>query len=272
MRVRGCALVVVCCLLVLVSCSEKSSGPSSPLGQITDLRVVETALDSITLGWTAPLAQGEDLYYDIRYLEASEMGTETEITETLWAIADTVAGEPPVSHTGADESYVIGGLSTGFEYFAAIRIVNGADGAMSDISNTVSATTDAFIWECSQPSLGIPDNTPAGVYDVIAFPQDLEIRGIQVYVNITHTYIGDLIVEVTSPGGTTVRLHNMSGIGNDNIIGTYGLDLTVDGPGSLDDFIDELSLGDWTLWVSDNMGWDVGTVNEWCVGVWGHTP
>ena len=272
MRARGCALVIVCCLLVLVSCSEKSSGPSSPLGQITDLQVVDTALDSLTLGWTAPAAQGEDLYYDIRYLEASEMGTETEITETLWAIADTVAGEPPVSHTGANESYVIGGLSTGFEYFAAIRIVNGADGAMSDISNTVSATTDAFIWECSEPFLAIPDENPVGVTDVIPFPHEFEIEGIQVYVNITHTWIQDLIVEVTSPGGTTVRLHNRSGLNAHDIIGTYGLDLAVDGPGSLDDFIDELSQGDWTLWVSDNEGYDVGTLNEWCVGVWGSAP
>jgi subtilisin-like proprotein convertase family protein len=236
------------------------------------LRVVDTALDSITLGWTAPVAQGEDLSYDIRYLEASEMGTETEISETLWAIADTVAGEPTPSYAGFDESFVLGGLSTDFECFVAIRIVSGADGSMSVISNTVSATTDAFIWECSNPSLGIPDNVPGGVYDVITFPSQLEIMGIRVYVDITHTYIGDLIVEVTSPGGTIVRLHNRSGTWLDNIIGTYGLDLTVDGPGSLDDFIDEFSQGDWTLWVSDNMGIDVGTLNEWCIGVWGHTP
>ena len=143
---------------------------------------------------------------------------------------------------------------------------------MSAISNTISATTDVIIAACSQPSLGIPDDTPAGVYDVIAFPNQLQIEGILVYVNITHTYIGDLIVEVTSPGGTTVRLHDMSGGWNANIIGTYGLDLPVDGPGSLDDFIDELSLGDWTLWVSDNWGADVGTLNEWCVEVWGVVP
>ena len=270
-RARGCALVVVCCLLVLVSCSEKTSGPSSPLGKITDLRVVDTALDSMTLGWTAPVAQGEDLSYDIRYLEASEMGTETQITEALWAIADTVAGEPPVSHAGAGESYVIGGLSMDSEYFAAIRIVRGSDGEMSVISNTVSATTDAFIWECSQPFLQIPDAPAPGVADVMTFPDQLEIGGVQVYVNITHTYIGDLIVEVTSPGGTTVRLHNMSGDWNEDIIGTYGLDLSVDGPGSLNDFIDEFSQGDWTLYVSDNWAADLGTLNEWCVGVWGDT-
>ena len=272
MRARGCALVIVCCLLVLVSCSEKTSGPSSPLGDITDLQVVDTGLDWITLGWTTPAAQGGDLFYDIRYLEASEMGTETEITEALWAIADTVAGEPPISYTGAAASYVIGGLPTDFECFMAIRIVSAADSTMSDISNTVSATTEALITECSEPFLQIPDSDPTGVTDVLTFPDQLEISGIQVYVNITHTWIGDLIVEVTSPGGTTVRLHNRSGLYADNIIGTYGLDLAVDGPGSLDDFIGEFSQGDWTLWVSDNVGIDVGTLNVWCVTVWGSAP
>ena len=272
MRVRSCALVVVCCLLALVSCSEKSSGPSSPLGQITDLGVVDTLPWAIALGWTAPVAEGGDLFYDVRYLPASEMGTETQITEALWAIADTVAGEPLPSPPGTDESFEIGGLASDTQYFAAIRIVNGDDGAMSAISNTISATTDLIIAACSQPSLGIPDATPAGVYDVIAFPNQLQIEGILVYVNITHTWIGDLIIEVTSPGGTTVRLHNRTGLNADNIVGTYGFDLSVDGPGSLDDFIDELSLGDWTLWVSDNAGIDIGTLNEWCVEVWGVVP
>ena len=271
MRARGCALVIVCCLLVLVSCGTNPTG-SSALAPITDLRVVETALDSITLAWTAPAVQGDDFSYDARYLAASEMGTETEITEALWAVADTVAGEPPVSPPGTDESLVIGGLPMDVEHFVAIRTGRGADGATSNISNTVSATTEGLTWECREPLLGIPDNDPQGVTDVMTFPDQLEIRGVQVYVDITHTWIGDLIVEVTSPGGTTVRLHNRSGVSADNIIGTYGLDLTVDGPGSLDDFIGELSLGDWTLFVSDNMGLDVGTLNEWCVGVWGHTP
>ncbi len=270
MRARGCALVIVCCLLVLVSCGTNPT-KSSGLAQITDLRVVETTLDSITLGWTAPSTQGDDLFYDARYLATSEMGGLEEITEELWAIADTVAGEPPVSEAGTEESLVIGGLPIGFECFVAIRTVRGADGATSRISNTVSATTEGCR-ECSAPSLGIPDDNPAGVYDVITFPDQLEIQELRVYVNITHTWISDLIVQVTSPGGTTVRLHNLSGGSTHNIIGTYGFDLSVDGPGSLDDFIGEFSQGVWTLWVSDNWWWDLGTLNEWCVGVWGSAP
>ncbi len=64
---------------------------------------------------------------------------------------------------------------------------------------------------CSTPALPIPDSTPAGVYDTITFAEEMDISEVEVYVDITHTYIGDLIVEVTSPEGTTVRLHNRTG-------------------------------------------------------------
>ncbi|HYW68115.1 MAG TPA: proprotein convertase P-domain-containing protein, partial [bacterium] len=81
-----------------------------------------------------------------------------------------------------------------------------------------------------------------------------------------------LIVELTSPGGTTVRLHNMSGGSADNLVGTYDTVLAVDGPGSLDDFNGGLSQGEWTLFVSDNLGADLGTLNEWAIGIVGSAP
>jgi subtilisin-like proprotein convertase family protein len=125
---------------------------------------------------------------------------------------------------------------------------------------------------CSSPALAIPDNVPAGVYDTIAFTGELSISDVEVYVDITHTYIGDLVVEVTSPEGTTVRLHNRTGGSAANIVGWYDSEIAVDGPGALMDFAGESSSGDWTLWVSDNAGADVGTVNQWCVEVMGGGP
>lgn len=122
---------------------------------------------------------------------------------------------------------------------------------------------------CDSPELAIPDYYPAGVSDTFTFPDDISILDVEVYVNLTHTYVGDLIVEVTSPEGTTVRLHNRSGGGADNIVGWYDSELTVDGPGALADFIGEGSMGDWEIWVSDNAGVDTGVLHDWCVHVWG---
>nr|MBC8450837.1 proprotein convertase P-domain-containing protein [bacterium] len=122
---------------------------------------------------------------------------------------------------------------------------------------------------CETPSLSIPDSSPTGVYDYLTFPDDVVITEIELYVNITHTYIGDLIVAVTSPEGTTVRLHDRSGGSASNIVGWYPTELTVDGPGSLDDQIGENAQGEWTIWVSDNAGADTGVLNTWCVRVVG---
>ena len=74
---------------------------------------------------------------------------------------------------------------------------------------------------------------------------------------------------MTSPGATTVRLHNRTGSSSANIVGWYDSELTVDGPGSLSDFSGEQSGGEWEMWVSDNAGVDIGTLNTWCVHVYG---
>ncbi len=118
---------------------------------------------------------------------------------------------------------------------------------------------------CSQPGVAIPDDDPAGISDVMTVDMDPAtlLSGVEVYVDITHTWQGDLIVNLTSPGGTTVTLHNRSGSSADDILGWYPTEL--EPAGDLSAFVGEPAAGDWTLWVSDNAGADVGTLNEWCL-------
>jgi subtilisin-like proprotein convertase family protein len=116
---------------------------------------------------------------------------------------------------------------------------------------------------CDAPALAIPDNSSGGVSTVINVTLDKEITSIKMDLDLTHTYVGDLLVRLTSPQGTTVVLHNRSGGSADDIVGTYPDDLTP--AGNLDDFLGENMLGDWTLFVSDNASWDTGTINEWCL-------
>jgi len=120
---------------------------------------------------------------------------------------------------------------------------------------------------CSQPGVAIPDADPGGVSDVMAVDLDpgVMVDGLEVYLDITHTWIGDLIVTLTSPSGTTVTLHNRSGGSADNIQGWYPAELQP--AESLDAFAGEVAAGDWTLWVSDNAGADTGTINEWCLRI-----
>ena len=101
------------------------------------------------------------------------------------------------------------------------------------------------------------------------FPESLVIgdldAGLEVYVRIKHTFIGDLVMEIRSPEGTVVRLNNKTGGGADSLVGWYDSTLTVSGPGALADFVGEQASGEWRLWVSDQGGYDVGTLKSWCV-------
>jgi subtilisin-like proprotein convertase family protein len=51
------------------------------------------------------------------------------------------------------------------------------------------------------------------------------VADLRVWVNITHTYQGDLEVSLIAPDNTTVLLHNRTGAGTDNISTVYA-DLT----------------------------------------------
>ncbi|MEZ5064696.1 MAG: proprotein convertase P-domain-containing protein [bacterium] len=113
------------------------------------------------------------------------------------------------------------------------------------------------------PGLSIPDNNPTGVSStlVVSGTGGTVSSNLNVDINLTHTWIGDLIVRLTSPNGTVVTLHNRTGSSAHDIIGNYPLTLTPAQP--LSAFIGGPLDGTWTMFVSDNAGQDVGTLNSW---------
>ncbi len=61
----------------------------------------------------------------------------------------------------------------------------------------------------------IPDK--GSLNNAIHIHHGVAIQSLKVGVDITHPFIGDLKVELTSPAGTTVVLHNRAGGSQDNI-------------------------------------------------------
>ncbi len=75
-----------------------------------------------------------------------------------------------------------------------------------------------------------------------------------VSVDIKHTYIGDLKVDLVAPDGSVYGIHNRTGGSADNIIGTYTGDLS-----------SENLNGTWRLRVTDS-GWgDTGKIDSWSI-------
>ncbi len=93
------------------------------------------------------------------------------------------------------------------------------------------------------------------------------IEDVKLGIDLTHQEVSELLVDLTSPQGTTVRLHDASGAGTADLIGTYDATLVPDGPGVMDDFNGEASQGTWTLTIDDTTGSSVpkGTLNAWSV-------
>ena len=124
-------------------------------------------------------------------------------------------------------------------------------GGVSNSNNTVSS--EQFT-QTRSPALAISDLQT--VSDTLTIPDSGTVTAVSVTVNISHTYIGDLKVDLIAPDGTVKTLHSGSGDNTDNIIKTY-----------TPDFVDTQIQGGWKLKVRDNANSDVGTLNSWTLAI-----
>lgn len=117
------------------------------------------------------------------------------------------------------------------------------------------------------PALVIPDNQAAGVVDRINVTQSLEVERVEVILQVTHPFVGDLSVILSSPTGTQSyllsnpqkTLLDPSGTDEDNI--NFSFDTVLSWG--------ESSLGTWSLRVIDNASGDVGKFDAWTLNLIG---
>ena len=133
-------------------------------------------------------------------------------------------------------------------------------------------------------SIPIPDGAGGGVYglpatSVITIPSSILISDVNITVDISHTYIGDLKVILKSPSDTEIVLFEHGCSGENSIQVIYDdAGLTAINCGSLIQWVvtplyplsvlnSEDAQGDWTLAVVDNWNNDIGTLNSWAIEV-----
>ncbi|MFD3727478.1 S8 family serine peptidase [Streptomyces sp. NPDC058671] len=75
---------------------------------------------------------------------------------------------------------------------------------------------------------------------------------LKVGVDIKHTYIGDVKVDLVAPDGSVYTVHNRTGSGTDNIVQTFTVNAST-----------EVANGVWKLRVNDNASQDTGTIAAW---------
>lgn len=172
--------------------------------------------------------------------------------------------------TGAFDTVTVGfsaaaeALPAGI-YNGTVSFTNTSGGA-GTTTRPVTLDVGRIVIPSTDTPRAIPDS--GSMVSTIDVVDGFCIGDVQVDIDITHSYVGDLIVELQSPGGTTVRLHNRTGGSANDIVQRYDdAGNPPDGPGLLSDFDFSQSVGVWTLRVTDAAAQDTGTLNGWALRI-----
>ncbi|NJL70544.1 MAG: cadherin-like domain-containing protein [Candidatus Competibacteraceae bacterium] len=172
-------------------------------------------------------------------------------------------------HTNGAGNWNGGGLEFSRDYGfgmvdarAAVRLAETWQ-ATSTSANEISASAESDV------SFAIPDNGGGAVTATLTISDDVEIESVEVALDITHSNVGDLVIELTSPDGTTSVILDRYGVtpGSTTDTGSTldGFDWTF----TSKNFWGELSAGEWTLTVRDLATGEVGQVDVWSLTVYG---
>lgn len=126
-----------------------------------------------------------------------------------------------------------------------------------DISPAPAGATPVELQE--QPGTPIPDFPNPGIERTLKTTSNLTIGSVEVSVDITHTWIGDLELTLISPTGTEALLQAGLGGEEDNLLRTF---TSATSP-ALATLRGQTAAGAWRLRVKDTASQDVGKLNSW---------
>ena len=154
--------------------------------------------------------------------------------------------------TGNAESCTFAAPTAG-TYYVRLKAYSTFSGVtlLGDYSTGGGGSTQTYANNTAFP---IGDNTTINSPVSVSGRSGNAPTNAQVAVNITHTYKGDLKVDLVAPDGSVYVLSNRAGGSADNIIQTFTVNLST-----------EALNGTWNLRVNDNAAGDTGTLNNWSV-------
>ena len=206
---------------------------------------------------------------------------------------------PATGHEATNSEVSLHGLDTtlGLWSYGTLDPVGGGTTELTETwqfgDDGQPFTVVGLVWAnpavCSSPAVAIPDNDAMGVADTITLTELGTIQDVNVELDVTHTWVGDLVVNLEH-AGTDIdivdrpgRVSSGFGCSGDNA------DVTLDdeGPSLVEDQCDNLPAlsgnrrpnnalsafdgmsmtGAWNLTVSDRAGADTGTFDQWCLQI-----
>ncbi len=232
--------------------TDPAGSPSAAKAQVNDLTLKVTAPNGTVYWGNNGLAAGNwstsgGVANTIDTVENVFIQSPAAGTWTIEVSADAVNSDGHVETTATDVDYAL--------------VVTAKTGTAPTSSPTASPTSSPTASPTAGPRT-FTNDTDFPILDNTTIESPITVTGVpgnapatlQVSVNITHTYRGDLVVTLVAPDGSLYVLHNRTGGSADNLIQTFTVNAS-----------SEVANGTWRLRVADQASIDTGTLNTWSI-------
>lgn len=154
---------------------------------------------------------------------------------------------------------------------AAVNMAKAYNIDLGTQIETINNNNSSWIYDSGTISQSIPNNSATGTSHTLNLKHNYIVEAVQVRVSVTHDYVENLGIELTSPSGVKSILTNInSGV----------LDYNINDATLLTNaFYGEESKGDWILKVidgsninADGTSGSSGTLTNWKIKIIGHKP
>jgi len=229
--------------------------------------ITDLAVSTATTANHAPATRAGDDQTAVEGTTVTLDGSQSaDIDSDVLSFAWTQTSGPNVTLSAANvaQPTFVAPQVTGATALTFQLIVNDGkvDGTPDVVTVTVQDATVAPIPQTVNMAaaglpIAIPDNNKTGIASEIVVPDAGAIATMEVDVDITHTYIGDLTVTLVCPSGTSAVLHGRTGGSADNIKQTYTPTACAGEPVT----------GSFKLLVSDSAAVDKGTLDGFALRI-----
>jgi subtilisin-like proprotein convertase family protein len=216
----------------------------APTISITSPTAGSTVSGTITVSANAADADGTVASVKFNLPDGTSVTDTASPFSTTFDTTKVANGSATISATATDNQ----GAST---TTSVTFTVNNAGGGC--ITNQTFTSTDV--------PKAIPDNNATGITSNLAVNGNGAVATLSLSLNITHTFIGDLVVTLISPSGTSFIVSNRQGGSTHNLVITNR---------AITAFNGQTAAGNWRLKVQDLAAQDVGTLNSWSLLITGN--
>ncbi len=253
-------------------------GASTTITKDTDvtLNVFSSTFSALTL------SSPTDGAVDVMPLAMLSWGADSNANSYFVEIASD-AGFSTIVETAtvSTTNYETTALNVDAEYFW--RVTPSNDCGTGSVSTAFSFTTANIVCDgfaSSDVPVSITSTGTPTITSTLIITDGVEISDLDIQINVSHTWVNDLTITITSPVGTEVVLSTNNGANNtqnysDTIFDDEASSSITAGSApftgsyipeeALSAFDGESSLGEWVLTISDSANFDGGSLNSWTI-------